>query len=171
MKHGSVTWLTGQSGVGKTTVTDRLAELLRERGEQPVVLDGDRIRAALPEPGGHTLADRRRLAAAYGRLALEFAGQGHTVLCATISLFHDVHAWNRAHLPHYLEVWLRAPDEELRRRDPKGLYARAAGDVPGAGQRAEFPTRPDLVIDNTGRTTPHLAAATVLHALLQRNPS
>ncbi|MFJ9742827.1 adenylyl-sulfate kinase [Streptomyces sp. NPDC101166] len=167
-RHGAVVWLTGLSGAGKSTVGARLRDLLLQRGVRPVVLDGDRIRAALPGEFGHTPPERRALAAGYGRLAREFAEQGHTVLCSTISLFHDVHRWNRAHLPGYVEVWLRVPEDELRRRDPKGLYLRASGDLAGVGQAVEFPSSPDLVIDNSVGTTPDRAAATVLHTLQRR---
>lgn len=167
--HGPVVWLTGLSGAGKSTVCARLRDLLVARGVRPVVLDGDRVRAALPGRFSHAPDDRRQLAATYGRLALEFAGQGHTVLCSTISLFHEVHRWNREHLPGYLEVWLRVPEQELRRRDPKGLYGRAPGDIAGVDQAVEFPRSADLVIDNTGETTPDRAATAVLHTLLRRD--
>ena len=46
------------------------------------------------------------------------------MVIATISLFREVHAWNRAHLPGYFEVYLKVPLDELRRRDPKGIYRR-----------------------------------------------
>jgi len=46
------------------------------------------------------------------------------VVIATISLFREVHEWNRANLPGYFEVYLKVPVEELRRRDPKGIYHR-----------------------------------------------
>jgi adenylylsulfate kinase-like enzyme len=168
MDSGSVVWLTGLSGAGKSTVGDRLRRLLLDRGVRPIVLDGDRIRATVTTPVGYTEQDRRRMGAFYGRLARELAGQGHTVICATISLFHDVQRWNRENLPGYLEVLLRVPAEELRRRDSKGLYRGRPGDVAGIDVKAEFPRRPDVVIDNAGSTTPELAAASILHELARR---
>ncbi|MFF2546248.1 adenylyl-sulfate kinase [Kitasatospora sp. NPDC058063] len=170
MTDGRVVWLTGLSGAGKTTVATRLAELLTAEGTRPVLLDGDRIRAALPAPTGYSAAERRALAASYGRFALDFAHQGHLVLCATISLFHDVQQWNRSHLPGYLEVLLRVPEEELAARNSKGLYSPAgrAVQVTGVDLAAEFPTAPDLVIDNSAGTTVDSAAERILHALQRR---
>ena len=44
------------------------------------------------------------------------------VVIATISLFKEIHSWNRQNLPGYIEVFLKVPLSELRRRDPKGIY-------------------------------------------------
>ena len=41
---GQVIWLTGLSGAGKTTVAEKLNQQLRDRGLQPVLLDGDILR-------------------------------------------------------------------------------------------------------------------------------
>jgi phosphohistidine swiveling domain-containing protein len=82
------------------------------------------------------------------------AEQGTDVVCATISLFHEVQRWNRENIPGYREIYLRVPIDELRRRDSKGIYARAqrgdARDVVGLDVAAEAPEKPDLVVDNYG---------------------
>jgi cytidine diphosphoramidate kinase len=163
---GAVVWITGLSGAGKTTVAGLVTDALRAGGRPPVLLDGDRIRAALPVPAGYDAPARRALAGCYGRLALELAGQGHLVLCATVSMFHAVHAWNRRHLPGYLEVWLRAPLPELRGRDTRGVYAGAS--AVGAGIEPELPRAADLVIDNHPPVSAAAAAAAVLALIRDR---
>ena len=61
---------------------------------------------------------------------------------------------NRGHIPGYREIYLRVLIDELRRRDSKGIYARAqrgdARDVVGIDVAAETPEAPDLVLDNYG---------------------
>ncbi|MEU3273193.1 adenylyl-sulfate kinase [Saccharomonospora sp. NPDC006951] len=150
---GSVTWITGLSGAGKSEVAGALVERLRQRGAQPVLLDGDELREALGVRSGYDRGSRHALAATYARMCLLLSGQGHVVVCATISLHHDIHAWNRDHLPGYLEVFLDVPVEELRRRDPKGIY-RDGAEIVGAGAfTAEFPMAPDLRIRNVAPLT------------------
>lgn len=172
---GGVVWLTGLSGAGKTTVAELLDRGLRADGLRPVRLDGDRLRAIMPVRLGYAPQERRLLARTYSRLAAELAEQGHLVVCATISLFHEVHAWNRAHVANYLEVWLRAPVAELRTRAGRAaLYGSgdstpgadgAAVHVVGAGIEPELPLRPDLVIDNHPPVTAEHAAQLIRSAI------
>jgi adenylylsulfate kinase-like enzyme len=155
---GGVVWLTGLSGAGKSTVADLLDARLRADGVTPVRLDGDRIRAILPVRPGYTREERLRLAGFYSRLAAGFAAEGHLVICATISLFHEIHAWNREHVPGYFEVWLRVPVPVLRARAGREALYHRASDVVGAGIEPELPRRPDLVIDNRPPVTAGRAA-------------
>jgi cytidine diphosphoramidate kinase len=156
-------WLTGLSSTGKSAVSTALRALLLERGVAPVLLDGDQVREALPWPTGYEREQRLQLARFYGRLARTFAEQGHVVICSTVSLFHEVQAWNREHIPGYFEVWLRAPAAELARRDgAKQVYAGARGAVVGHDVAPEFPRSPDLIVDNHGATTPSAAARRIL---------
>nr|WP_310833818.1 adenylyl-sulfate kinase [Aetokthonos hydrillicola] len=48
MKHkGTVLWLTGLSGAGKTTIAKEVAQQLRTRGCRVELLDGDVVRTSL----------------------------------------------------------------------------------------------------------------------------
>lgn len=158
---GTVYWITGLAAAGKTTLATRLVERLRLSGRPTVLLDGDRMRAVLGAQAAYTPEDRRHLAFTYARLGHELAGQGFDVVCATISMFHAVRDWNRAHIRRYREIYLRVPQAVLRARDPKGLYARHAhGMQPhmvGQDVAPELPLNPDLVIDNDGALSPDQA--------------
>lgn len=145
---GRVIWITGLSGAGKTT----LARALLEHLPGAILLDGDELREALRiAQSGFDADSRKQLALTYARMARLLARQGFTVIVATISLFHEVHAWNREHLPGYLEVFLDVPEEVRRQRDPKGLYAaEQAGQVTamaGGETRVELPVSPHLQLD------------------------
>ena len=169
---GGVVWVTGLAGCGKTTVAaavrDRLAASDAIRA---VLLDGDRMRALLPATFGYEAQERRKLAMFYARMARELAAQGQWVICSTVSLFHEVHAWNRHHNPRYLEVWLRVPVAELRARGCRAeLYvgdgrAGAGGPVVGVEATAEFPVAADVVIDNYGDVSADDAADGIVRAL------
>ena len=154
MSPGTVYWITGLSGAGKSTVASLLADRLRAHGLPVLQLDGDVLRAIFCPGAGHDAEDRLRLARAYGRLCREVAAQGIDVVCATISMFHAVRKWNRDNIPAYREIYLSVPLAELQRRDSKGLYqaAREGRDknVVGVDIRAELPEAPDLTVENHG---------------------
>lgn len=150
-----VIWITGLSGAGKSTVAARVAEVLRAKGDAVVLLDGDELREVFAaddvNEGNHGAGARQALANRYARLTRMISKQGFTVVIATISLFRDVHAWNRANIPNYFEVYLKVPMEELRRRDPKGIYRRfdegQLTDVVGLDLPAEEPEAADVVVE------------------------
>jgi len=151
---GRVFWITGLSGAGKTTVGERLWRRLRAAGRSAIFLDGDTLRSAIAEDLGHPIEDRRRSAMRNARLCQLLAEQGIDVVCATISMFHEVQRWNHAHIPGYFEIYLQVPMAEIERRDPKGIYARArngkSANIVGVDIAAEEPEAPHLVLNNHG---------------------
>ena len=153
--HGRVIWITGLSGAGKTTLASEVVSRLRQRAENVLMLDGDELReilgAVAANAQNHGREARLALAMRYAHLCRVIAAQGFTVVIATISLFREVHAWNRANLPGYFEVYLKVPLEELRRRDPKGIYRRfdtgLLTDVAGLDLPIDEPEAADWVVE------------------------
>ncbi len=158
-----VFWITGLSAAGKTTVGRALADRLWALGRPVLYLDGDVLRGIFPGGDRYSRADRLDLAHRYARLCQEAASQGIDVVCATISMFDAVRAWNRNHIPGYCEVYLRVPVEELKRRDTKNVY-QSATDVVGLDLAPELPKTPDIVIDNFADMTPARAVQMILEA-------
>lgn len=146
---GTVWWLTGLAGAGKTVLAERLVEVLREAGRVAVLLDGDELRARLFPGVGHSGVDRRALARRYGELADLVARQGPDVVCATISLFPEVHADNRERFASYREVLVRAPREVRAARKP-AVYGGASGPVAGEDLAVSEPSEPHATVDNDG---------------------
>lgn len=143
--QGRVIWITGLSGAGKTT----LAQALKARLPSSILLDGDELRSALgAAQQNFDYAARKALAHSYAQLAGLLAKQGFTIIIATISLFHDIHKWNRENLPNYLEIFLDISPELRKARDPKGLYKLEQlgkiGNMAGSGVKVEFPLSPHI---------------------------
>lgn len=148
-----VIWITGLSGTGKSTLAAALVARLHRNNPRVVLLDGDDLREAFGRVAGHERKDRLELAYGYGRLCRLLSSQGFDVVIATISLFHEVHDWNRRHLPNYLEVFLKAPMEVLAERDPKGIYNQARNgqlaNVAGVDLAVDEPASPHIVLDHS----------------------
>jgi adenylylsulfate kinase-like enzyme/phosphohistidine swiveling domain-containing protein len=170
---GRVFWITGLSGAGKTALGRELWSRLRAAGHPVTFLDGDALRGAIAEDLDHSAGNRRRSAMRNARLCRLLAEQGSDVVCATISLFHEVHRWNRENIPGYREIYLQVPMDELRRRDSKGIYAAAergeTRDVVGLDVPAEVPQAPDLVLENYGELDVAAAVDRILAVCATRN--
>jgi bifunctional enzyme CysN/CysC len=174
-RHGhraAVLWLTGLSGAGKSTIARAAERVLFARGCRTMVLDGDQLRHGLCGDLGFDAADRAENVRRAGEVARLFFESGAIVLCTFVSPFRDDRARVRARLPagRFLEIHVHAELETLRRRDPKGLYARAlAGelrDLTGVDAPYEAPDTPDLRIE-TERQGLEEAVAAILRRLEQ----
>jgi adenylyl-sulfate kinase len=164
-------WLTGLPASGKSTLARRVAALLESRGRNAEILDGEEARARLSPRLGFSREDRRLHA---GRLAAEarrIGEQGRIAVVAAVSPYREARqAAREAVGGTFLEVYVRCPLEVCKRRDPKGLYRRAAAgelrQVTGVDDPYEPPDPPDLVID-TDRILPEEGATLVLSALAE----
>jgi len=155
MSRGATVWLTGLSGAGKTTIADAVAGQLRTDGREVEVLDGDELRRGLSAGLGFSRADRDIHVRRVGFVAELLARHGVVALVPVIAPYaatrDEVRAQHDAHGTGYLEVHVATPLAECRRRDVKGLYARAAAGeltgMTGVDDPYEEPDKPDLRLD------------------------
>ena len=105
----------------------------------------------------------------YAKLCLRVSSQDLIVIIATISLFKEVHEWNRSNIPNYFEVYLKVPLSELKRRDFKGIYKRfdkgQLKQVAGLDLKIDEPKNADWVVEYDPARSPNSLA----HELLQRS--
>ena len=165
LEPGTVFWITGLSGAGKSTLAYRVVEELRDNRENVVLIDGDEFRALHDDELGHDRADRLKNAFRISRLARFLSLQGIHVVCATMSLFKEVHLWNRENLQRLREIYILANIDELKRRDPKGLY-RNGRNLSGVDLDFDPPESPDLLIENHGTAEELLKRSNDVIALL-----
>jgi bifunctional enzyme CysN/CysC len=156
---GAVLWFTGLSGSGKSTVAKKLEQVLFERNCHTFFLDGDNLRHGLNGDLGFSDADRNeniRRAAEVARLGF---GHGHIVLCSFISPFQSERDFARSILPEgrFFEIFVKCDLEVCKRRDPKGLYAKALrGEIKnftGISSPYEEPQNPEIVVETDLHST------------------
>lgn len=134
-QKGAVLWMTGCSGAGKTTIATALEEkLVKHYGKHVYRLDGDNLRTGLNRDLTFSEADRAESVRRTGELATLFADAGVITLVGLISPYRaDRDLVRKRHedqgIPFY-EVFLDVPVAELKKRDPKGQYAKVeAGEL------------------------------------------
>lgn len=154
-KCGTVYWITGLSGAGKTTIGTRFYEYIKKSKSNVVLLDGDTFRRIFNNTD-FTREGRDKAAMVNQRLVLELVSQGIDVVCCLIGMYNRYREWNRKNFQNYKEIYLKVSIEELIRRDVKGLYKKALKgeiqNVYGIDLEYEEPECPDLLIENEGET-------------------
>lgn len=171
MQQGFVLWFTGYSGAGKSTIADLVVARLRDRDVNVELLDGDEVRTHLSKGLTFSKEDRdtnvRRIAWVAGLLSRNGVG----AVTAAISPYADVRKEARDMATNFVEVFVDAPLEECRRRDVKGLYARAdRGEIPnftGISDPYEPPDHPEVHV-HTDLQSPQESAQHVLDYLEQQ---
>ena len=170
----NVLWITGLSAAGKTTLATLVTERMRSHGHAVVMMDGDLLREAMGTTTQHTRADRLELAHKYAGLARMVARQNVTVVVSAVALFKEIHQWNRDNLPGYFEIFIKVGLDELRERDPKGIYARydqgLISNVAGLDVPVDEPANPDLLLEYSQGMTPELALEKVRDGFAQAYP-
>jgi adenylylsulfate kinase len=149
MEHRGVTvWFTGLSGAGKTTISQAIAQRLKDAGCKFEVLDGDIVRTNLTKGLGFSKEDRDENIRRIGFVSQLLTRNGVIVLVSAISPYRAVRDEVRKKIGDFAEVYVNAPVEECEKRDVKGLYERArAGEIKGftgIDDPYEAPTNPEI---------------------------
>jgi adenylylsulfate kinase len=169
-QRGTVAWMVGLSGSGKSTIAAAAERALQAEGRFAVILDGDNLRSGLNRNLGFTDEDRRENVRRTAEVARLFASQGVIVLVSLITPREEFRAMAREIVgPDYTEIYVRAPFELCAERDPKGLYRKAAAggieNFTGRDSGFEEPTAANLVLDTAAASVDE--CATRLVALLR----
>lgn len=151
-QRGTVIWMTGLSGSGKSTIAIGLQHKLHREGYLAYVLDGDNIRAGINQNLGFSEADRAENIRRIAEVAKLMADVGIIVICCFVSPTRKIRSAAAAIIgsDDFREVYINTPLEICEERDVKGLYAKArAGEIAdftGITAPFEEPARPDLEI-------------------------
>lgn len=163
MNAGTVYWITGLSGAGKTTIGKLFFEQLQEKKNNVLFLDGDTLREVFGNDLGYGKEDRFQCAMRYSRICKLLSEQGQDVVICTISMFRAVREWNREHIENYKEIYIEVPMEVLQQRNQKNLY-KSGNNVVGVDLELELPDNPDIILMNSGEASPQRLAADICEA-------
>lgn len=153
---GFTLWLTGLSGSGKSTISQRLNEELLRLGRGTEILDGDAVRTNLSKGLTFSREDRDTNIARIAYVCSLLTRHGVIVISAAISPYGEARARARETIGAFVEVFVKCSLEELVRRDVKGLYKKAlSGEITnftGVSDPYEEPSDPEIVIDTEHET-------------------
>lgn len=156
MSKGVTVWFTGLPCSGKTTIADKLGEVLLERGEKMERLDGDTVRKGLTSDLGFSKEDRAENIKRVTFVAKLLTRNDVKVLATFVSPYIDRRQKTREEIDQFMMVYVRTPVEECIKRDVKGMYAKAlAGEIKGftgIDDPYEAPVDPELIVDTDKET-------------------
>ena len=146
---------TGLSKSGKTVIAQAVERKLFDEGRLATVIDGQNFRLGLSRDLGFSTEDRSENVRRAAESARQMNDAGLICLTAFVVPLDQVRERARTVIgpDRFLEVYLSAPIEELKRRDQSGLFEAAErGEIPsfpGVSSEFEAPAAPDLSLDTS----------------------
>tara|TARA_X000000950_G_scaffold285365_1_gene391107 strand:+ start:5596 stop:6141 length:546 start_codon:yes stop_codon:yes gene_type:complete len=153
VNKGTLYWITGLSGSGKTSIAKIVYKYYRKSCSNIIMLDGDILREILGNKySNYEKKSRKNIAMQYVRLAKLFTDQGISVVFATISMFDEVREWNRTNIKKYIEIYIKVPFQKILEKDKNQLFSKALKEekknVVGIDITIEEPKKPDIILIN-----------------------
>lgn len=159
MKKGIVAWLTGLPCSGKSTISNFVADILRQKEYKVERLDGDILRENITKDLGFSKEDRAENLRRATFLAKILSRNGVIVLASFITPYESIRKDIRKELEkeaRFIEVHVKASVETCKKRDVKGMYAKALkGEIKnftGVNDPFEEPKHADIVLDTEKHT-------------------
>lgn len=144
-KKGTVYWITGLSGVGKTTISEKLLNLLKKKNSNTILINGDDLRNIF-ELNKYDKKSRVKYVKQYSKLCKFLSNQGTNVILTVVGLFRDIHKWNRNNITNYIEVYIKSDIKLIKIHDKRKIYKKKK--VFGKDIKPEIPKYPDITITN-----------------------
>jgi len=155
-QKGFTAWFTGLPCCGKTTIADKVAEILKKRGYKVERLDGDIVRKDLTKDLGFSKEDRDENIRRVSYLAKNLTKSGLIVLATFVSPYKARREKSREEIGNFVEIYVKCPVEVCKKRDVKGMYKKAlAGEIKnftGVDDPYEEPDNPELIINSDKET-------------------
>lgn len=124
-------------------------------GKPALLLDGDELREVFAHQQltqNYDRLSRINLAMNYSKLCKLLSSQDVIIIIATISLFQEIHLWNRENIENYFEIFLDIPIQTLMQRDSKHIYTGYKNgkikNVAGLDLAVDYPIKPDIHMTN-----------------------
>lgn len=164
----TVIWITGLSGVGKTTLANALKKTLREKGKFVIQFDGDEVRTTINNDLGYGEDDRIKHITRIQKMA-KFIGQQDAIVIVSALYFDEsIAEWNRKNYSNYIEVYIEASLKLLQERDQKCIYSRFAAkqisNVVGLDIPYSSPKTPDFIFFADDKIDPNV----MVYRIMQR---
>ncbi len=150
--RSAIIWMTGLSGSGKSSIAKEVEKKLFLKDFNVFVLDGDNVRLGINKGLGFSAEDRTENIRRTAEVAKLFSQAGFIVIVSLISPYVSERKKARDIRPEiFKEIYVKASIEECKKRDVKGLYAKAArGEIKnftGISSPYDDPKDPDLILD------------------------
>ena len=118
-----IIWITGISGVGKTTLAKVLYKKLKKKNSKIVHIDGDRFRKLFNNDLGYTLKHRNINAERLINFVSFLNNQKINIIISANLTSQKYRVLNKKKFKKYIEVNITSDLKNLKKRNKKNIYS------------------------------------------------
>jgi adenylyl-sulfate kinase len=146
-------WFTGLSGSGKSTIANKIVEIMRNEGMPVVLVDGDEVRKSISKELGYTKEERDKHVTRMADICYLINKSGVSCVASVISPTRSIRRYARSIIKNFIEIYVKCDIETCKKRDAKGLYKKVETgeikDFVGINIPYEEPKNPEIIVDTT----------------------
>ena len=146
-KRGTLIWITGLSGSGKSEIGKLILPMIKKKIGPTVLINGDDLRDIF-KLYGYTKKDRLENAKKFYGLYKLITDQGINVIFCVVSMFDAVRSWNKKFINNYIEIYIKTELKKIIQQNKKETYFNNKKNVVGIDIKPELPKNPDITITN-----------------------
>ena len=144
---GTLFWITGFSGSGKTQISKKIYSQIKRNYGPTILFSGDDIRKIF-NLKGYTYNERFKTVMKYCKLAKSITNQEINVIFAVVGMMHKVRAWNKKNIKNYVEIYIKSNLKKIIKKGKKRIYHQNKDNIIGLDIKAEHPKNPHIVLHN-----------------------
>ena len=143
---GILFWITGLSGSGKSTIAKKIKPKIIKKYGPTIIFNGDDLRKIL-KLKGYSLSSRLDNGYKFSELFRFILDQKINIIFAGVGLFHKLRNYNKKNIDNYVEIYVKSDLNKILIAGKKKLYKKKISNIVGRDLRAEFPKKPDIIMN------------------------
>ena len=145
---GILFFITGLSGSGKTSLTNRIKSKIRKLYGPTFIFSGEKIRSVL-KYSGYSKRERTEIGKKNIDLINLILKQKINVIYDGIALIEILRKIKRKKIKNYLEIFIKTEvDDIVKFNKKKKIYKKVKKNIVGIHIKPDFPKNPDIKIKN-----------------------
>ena len=146
-EKGILFWITGLSGVGKTSLANGIKNEVKKNFGPTLVVNGNDLRKIF-KLDKYDEKSRLEIGKKYCKFVKFITDQNINVIFAVVGMFDEIRKWNRKKISNYIEVYIKSEISIIKRKGKKKLYKNKNQKIVGLQIRPQFPKKPNFTIHN-----------------------
>ena len=144
---GTLFWITGFSGSGKTTIAKKIKKDLEKKYGPTLLINGDDLRNFFLL-NGFSKNSRLENAYKFSKLFKLITDQNINIIYATVGMMYKIRNIFKNTVKNFFVIYIKSDVKIIKQKKKKKMYFKFKENVVGVDIKPEFPKKPDIMIEN-----------------------